>query len=155
MTVVAISGGFDPIHVGHIDNIREATKLGDLLVILNTDEWLTKKKGNYFQDYESRKYILENIKGVWKVVPQIDTDMSVNKSLEHYKPDIFAKGGDRLPDNIPEYETCERLGIEMKFNIGVDPVKGSKYQSSSWLLERWIEINTKDISCIKKNPTLI
>jgi D-beta-D-heptose 7-phosphate kinase/D-beta-D-heptose 1-phosphate adenosyltransferase len=141
MPIVAISGGFDPIHAGHIDYIREAQTLGQLLIILNTDEWLIKKKGNYFMDYETRKYVLENIKGVWKVVPQVDTDMSVSKSLEHYKPDIFAKGGDRLPDNIPEYETCERLGIEMQFNIGKDPVKGSKYQSSSWILERWVNLN--------------
>ena len=69
--------------------------------------------------------------------------MSVSKSLEFYKPDIFAKGGDRLPDNIPEYSICERLGIEMKFNIGVDPVKGSKYQSSSWSLERWVKLKNE------------
>ena len=142
MPVVAISGGFDPIHSGHIDYIREARKFGKLLVILNTDKWLIEKKGNYFMDYETRKYILENIKGIWKVVPQIDEDMSVSKSLEYYKPDIFAKGGDRGPDNIPEYETCKQLGIEMKFNVGKDPVKGSKYQSSSWILERWVNLNS-------------
>ena len=141
MSVVAISGGFDPIHAGHIDYIREAQTLGKLLVILNNDEWLIKKKGNYFMDYETRKYILENIKGIWKVVPQIDDDMSVSKSLAHYKPDIFAKGGDRSPENIPEYDICEEQGIEMRFNIGSHPVKGSKYQSSSWLLERWVELN--------------
>jgi D-beta-D-heptose 7-phosphate kinase/D-beta-D-heptose 1-phosphate adenosyltransferase len=144
MPVVAISGGFDPIHAGHIDYIREAQAFGDLLIILNTDEWLIKKKGNYFQDYETRKYILENIKGVWKVVPQIDVDMSVSGSLEFYRPDIFAKGGDRVADNIPEYETCKRLGIEIRFNVGVDPVKGSKYQSSSWLLERWAKLNKNE-----------
>ncbi len=154
MKVVAISGGFDPIHPGHIDYIREASTYGKLLVILNTDGWLIEKKGNYFQDYESRKYILENIKGVWKVVPQIDEDMSVSKSLEEYKPDIFAKGGDRLPENIPEYDTCKRLGIQMIFNIGKDPVKGSKYQSSSWLLDRWVKHGMKALEKPQDNRAI-
>lgn len=132
--VVAVCGGFDPIHVGHIKHFRDAKKLGDILVVmLNTDDWLTKKKGYIFMSFEERKEIIESIRYVDKVTPVIDTDGSVAKTLKKLKPDIFAKGGDRTMDNIPESEinVCERLGIKIVSGVG-----GGKIQSSSWLIDK-------------------
>ena len=127
--IVTVSGGFDPIHIGHIRMIREASKLGKLIVILNNDAFLTRKKGRPFMPLEERKEILENIKGVDSVFVSIDEDDSVSKSLEAIRPDIFANGGDRKNESeIREAEVCKRLGIEMVFNVG-----GEKVQSSSWL----------------------
>lgn len=130
-TVVCVSGGYDPVHVGHLDNLKAAYALGDkLVVILNTDEFLLKKKGYVFMTFEERKEILENFWCVDRVIKCIDEDMSVCKTLEMLKPDIFAKGGDRTADNIPEVEVCQRLGIKMMFDVG-----GGKTQSSSRLVE--------------------
>ena len=104
---VAISGGFDPIHIGHIRLIQEARKLGDkLVVILNNDNWLRKKKKHIFMHQQERREILESIDGVDQVVltghPKNPKDMSVRKELLKLKPHIFANGGDRKLDNIPE-----------------------------------------------------
>ena len=127
--IVTVSGGFDPVHVGHVRMIQEASKLGKLIVILNDDAFLVRKKGRPFMPLEERKEILENIKGVDSVFVSIDKDDSVCKSLEAIKPDIFANGGDRKDESeIREAEVCKRLGIEMIFNVG-----GGKIQSSSWL----------------------
>lgn len=132
---IAISGGFDPIHIGHIDLINKARNLGDrLVVILNNDNWLIKKKGFAFMQQNERKAILEAIRGVDEVIvtnhPENPDDMSVCKELEQLKPDIFANGGDRKEDNIPEYALCEKLGIKMVFNLG------EKIQSSSDLVKK-------------------
>jgi len=128
---VAVSGGFDPLHVGHIQYFRKAKELGDeLIVILNSDKFLLNKKGYIFMSYKERKEIIESIRCVDKVVPCIDKDQSVCKTLEKIKPDIFAKGGDRTLLNIPEKEVCERLGIKMIFGVG------EKIQSSSWLVDK-------------------
>ncbi|HEY93783.1 MAG TPA: adenylyltransferase/cytidyltransferase family protein [Dehalococcoidia bacterium] len=129
--IVTVSGGFDPVHIGHIRMIREASKLGKLIVILNNDAFLIRKKGRPFMPLDERKEILENIKGVDSVFVSIDEDDSVCKSLEAIKPDIFANGGDRKnKSEIREAEVCSRLGIEMVFNVG-----GGKVQSSSWLIK--------------------
>lgn len=127
--IVTVSGGFDPVHIGHVRMIREASKLGKLIVILNNDAFLMRKKGFVFMPLEERKELLENIKGVDSVFVAIDEDDSVCKSLEKIKPDIFANGGDRKAANeIREADVCRKLGIEMVFNVG-----GGKVQSSSWL----------------------
>lgn len=133
MITVVTSGGYDPIHIGHIRCFKKAKKLGDkLIVILNTDKFLKKKKGYIFMPYYERKEIIESIKYVDKVVRCIDKDQSVCKTLESLNPDIFAKGGDRNLGNIPEKEVCERLGIKMVFTVG-----GGKIQSSSWLINKF------------------
>ena len=132
--IVAISGGFDPVHVGHIRSFREAKKLGDkLLIILTRDDQLIRKKGYYFMPFEERKEILERIEGVDRVVPNIDDEITSNESLEYYRPDIFAKGGDRTEDNMPEIEKsiCAKIGCKIVYGIG-----GDKIQSSSSLVER-------------------
>lgn len=130
--VVAVSGGFDPLHSGHIKMFNNAKKLGDkLIVILNSDKFLIKKKGYIFMGIKERKKIIENIKAVDKVILCIDKDQTVRKTLERIKPDIFANGGDRARDNIPEKEVCDRLGIKLVFNVG-----GKKIQSSSRLVNK-------------------
>jgi len=138
--VVAVSGGFDPLHIGHLQMIKEAKELGDkLVVILNNDNWLKKKKGYVFMPQEQRKAILEAIRWVDEVVLtshlENTEDMSVSKELEKIKPDIFANGGDRTRKNIPEVEVCRKINCKMIFNIGKD----GKIESSSWLLNRFLE----------------
>ncbi len=134
-TVVAVSGGFDPIHIGHVRLFKEAKKLGDtLVVILNNDNWLRKKKGYSFLPVFERKEIIEAIKWVDKVVisyHQPNTkDISVCKELKRLKPNIFANGGDRFKDNIPEVAACININCKIVFNIG----QGGKIRSSSALL---------------------
>ena len=136
MTTVAISGGFDPLHIGHIKLMKGARALGDrLVVILNNDNWLMKKKGFVFMPENERKTVLEAIRHVDQVVMtshEADTkDVSVCKEIETLRPDIFANGGDRKEDNIPECDLCGKLGIKMVFNVG-----GGKEQSSSELVRR-------------------
>lgn len=135
--VVTVSGGFDPVHIGHVRMFNEAKALGDeLVVILNNDNWLSLKKGYAFMPEAERKEIIESFKSVDRVLLTFHEpgtgDMSVCHELEHLRPDIFANGGDRKEDNIPEYQVCERLGIEMAFNVG----QGGKVQSSSWLINK-------------------
>jgi D-beta-D-heptose 7-phosphate kinase/D-beta-D-heptose 1-phosphate adenosyltransferase len=131
---VAISGGFDPIHIGHIKYINAAARLGWVWVILNSDDFLLQKKGFIFMPKEERKELLWSIKNVHNVVECIDKDDTVCETLKLMKPEIFAKGGDRTKDNIPEAKICEELGIEMVFGVGGT----DKPQSSSWLVERLI-----------------
>ena len=130
-TIVAVSGYFNPIHVGHLELIEEAKKLGDyLVVIVNNDEQVKLKGSVPFMKLEDRVKIVEAIKGVDEVFISIDQDKTVRKSLEAIKPDIFANGGDRKNINdIPEVEICEKLNIKL-----VDGC-GKKIRSSSILLK--------------------
>lgn len=132
--VVAVSGGFDPIHIGHVRLINEAKKLGDkLIVIINNDNWLQAKKKYNFMSEEDRVEIIKNLKAVDEVIltshKKNTNNMSVCRELELIKPNIFANGGDRKQNNIPEYELCQKLGIKMVFNVG-----GEKLRSSSELV---------------------
>ena len=138
--IVAVSGGFDPIHVGHVRLIQEAKKLGDkIVIILNNDNWLKKKKGYVFMPQKERKEVIESLRAVHKVILTSHTknpkDMSVCRELIKIKPDIFANGGDRTLENIPEVAVCKRIGCRMVFSIG----KGGKVQSSSLLLKKFAE----------------
>lgn len=128
--VVAVSGGFDPVHNGHIRLIREANKHGKVLVILNSDEWLVRKKGYAFMSWDQRAEILLAIKGVYAVVKAEDQDGTVCKTLAENKPQFFANGGDRTNENTPELETCAKEGIEPLFGIG-----GEKVASSSEMVK--------------------
>ena len=138
--VVAVSGGFDPIHIGHVRMFERAKALGDkLVVILNNDNWLRAKKQHIFMpDYE-RMEVIKALHAVDEVILTKHgvnpTDMSVCVELAEIKPDIFANGGDRKLDNIPEVPVCESIGCEMIFNIG----DGGKMQSSSWLLADYVK----------------
>ena len=130
--IVAVSGGFDPIHIGHVRMIQDARKLGNVIVFLNTDEWLKRKKGYSFMSWEERAEILLSVKGVKEVYSAMDEDDTVCEALKFYKPDVFANGGDRKPGKVPEYQICEDLGIEMAFSVGGD----DKPQSSSSLVDK-------------------
>ncbi len=145
-TIVAVSGGFDPLHIGHIRLLNEAKKLGDtLVVILNNDNWLLAKKGFVFMDEDDRKEILESLAAVDEVIltshMENDHDRSVCRELLKLKPDIFANGGDRTFADAkkaasslsPEVELCERMGIKLVFNVG----KGGKVRSSTELVARF------------------
>jgi D-beta-D-heptose 7-phosphate kinase/D-beta-D-heptose 1-phosphate adenosyltransferase len=129
--IIAVSGGFDPIHKGHVRMIREAAKHGDVVVILNSDDWLMRKKGYKFMDFEERSYIAGSIKGVVMTTGVDDTDGTVCEALMRVKPHAFANGGDRKTNNTPEMDVCDELGIEMLWNIG-----GGKEQSSSELVSK-------------------
>jgi len=126
---IVISGGLDPIHVGHVNMIQAAANLGDVIVVLNSDDWLKRKKGYVFMPYEERKYLLKQLKGVTEVSAVDDTDGTVCEALWRLKPDMFGNGGDRTSENTPEMATCQELGIEMIWNLG-----GKKIQSSSGLV---------------------
>lgn len=119
---VAISGGFDPLHVGHVRMIREAAKTADVIVILNSDEWLKKKKGYVFMPWDQRAEALMAIKGVCAVVDVDDRDGTVCSALRAVKPTYFANGGDRIPENTPELAECVELGIKPLFGVGGDKV---------------------------------
>lgn len=135
--IVATSGGFDPIHPGHISCITESKKYGDtLVVIVNGDWFLRNKKGKAFQDLQTRSLIVSGIRGVDYVVPfEIEGDTTVSKALEIIRPHVFAKGGDRNDKKtIAEWDTCKKHGIKIVVGIGLD-----KQWSSSWFLKDWEE----------------
>ena len=130
-TTVCVSGYFNPLHKGHIRYFKEARALGDyLIVIVNTDRQVKLKGSKPFMDQDERLEIVSAVKYVDKAVLSIDEDKSVVQTLKLVKPDIFAKGGDRTIDNIPEKEICDKLGIKL-----VEMVGGTKVQSSSSLLK--------------------
>jgi D-beta-D-heptose 7-phosphate kinase/D-beta-D-heptose 1-phosphate adenosyltransferase len=121
---IALSGGFDPIHPGHIAMIEAAQEYGEVHLIVNSDAWLIRKKGFYFQPWHDRKKVLE------AYTPHIhevdDTDGTVCEALARIRPELFGNGGDRGKTNTPELTLCEELGIEPVFELG-----GGKYSSSS------------------------
>lgn len=143
LKTVAVSGGFDPIHVGHVRMFEKAKKLGDkLIVIINNDNWLKQKKGLVFMPQKERKELISALKVVDEAVltshKSNPKDMSVCRELKRIKPDIFANGGDRKDDNVPEVQLCKELNIKMVFNVG-----GGKIQSSSWLLKDYFNNKSK------------
>ncbi|MFA7290451.1 MAG: adenylyltransferase/cytidyltransferase family protein, partial [Melioribacteraceae bacterium] len=136
--IVVVSGGFDPIHIGHIRYMQEAKKLGDkLIVIVNNDNWFKIKGKPVFMPESERKEIIEALDCVDEVIisehSKNTKDISVCNELAKIKPDIFANGGDRFADNIPEFALCNSSDIEMVFNVG----RGGKIRSSSKLLKKY------------------
>ena len=126
MKKVAISGYFDPIHVGHLEYIEMSKKLGDyLIVIVNNNKQCVLKKGKPFMDEMDRIKIIKAIKWVDEVFLCVDEDSTVCKSLEKIKPDIFTNGGDRHNTEIPEAVVCRKYGIELIDGLG------NKIRSSS------------------------
>ena len=126
MTVVAVSGYFDPIHVGHLEYLKMAKSLGDkLIVIVNSDHQAGLKKGKSFMSEGDRLEIVGALRCVDEVFLSIDQDKSVCKSLEHIQPHIFANGGDRSLEEIPE------TAVMKKYNIKMVDGLGEKIRSSS------------------------
>lgn len=120
MCEIVVAGGFDPIHSGHVDHIRKAAMLGRLTIILATDEQLIRKKDYVLLPYKDREAVLEAIKWVHCVVPSIDKDNTVAETLRVLRPAIFAKGGDRTPDNMPqsEIDVCAEIGCRIVYGCG-------------------------------------
>ena len=139
--IILISGGFDPIHSGHIRLINDANRYGDVIVLLNSDEWLRNKKGKEFLSFDERKIIMKNIKGVIDVIEFDDSDKTcidgIKKAKSLYKNNIikFANGGDRNNETTPEKEFCDKNDIETLFGIGGN----DKSNSSSLILKKWKE----------------
>jgi cytidyltransferase-like protein len=144
--IVVITGGFDPIHSGHLSLIEESRKIGRVIIGLNSDAWLTRKKGMPFQSYEERYAILSNLKNILCVINFDDTDSSaidaIRKAQEMFPKSqiVFANGGDRTSDNIPELEYCKQNNIELLFEIGGN----TKKNSSSWILSNWVNQNIEN-----------
>jgi cytidyltransferase-like protein len=138
-TVVVITGGFDPLHSGHLNYIKAARELGDILVVgVNSDEWLVRKKSRSFMSFEDRISIIQSLQGVDYAIPFNDKDDSAKDAIlwarKVFPQDkiIFANGGDRTLNNIPEMDVIDD-NIEFVFGIGGT----EKMNSSSWLLDEW------------------
>jgi len=139
--IILVSGGFDPIHSGHIKLINEANKYGDVVVLLNSDLWLQEKKGKEFLPFVERTIIMHDLKGVLDVIEFDDSDRTcvdgLKKVKNKYPKSIikFANGGDRNNSTTPESIFCEKNNIELLWGIGGD----NKSNSSSWILKKWKE----------------
>ena len=137
--IILVSGGFDPIHSGHIKLINEANKYGDVVVLLNSDQWLRNKKGKEFLPFHERKIIMQNIKGVVDVIEFDDSDKScidgLKKAKKKYQDKIlkFANGGDRNDETTPETTFCNKNNIQALWGVGGN----NKSNSSSWILKKW------------------
>jgi rfaE bifunctional protein nucleotidyltransferase chain/domain len=130
MKVIAASGYFNPLHKGHVEYLEKAKELGDkLVVIVNSDHQRALKGSKEFMNEDERMTIISALRCVDEVILSIDKDGTVCDTLRLISPDIFAKGGDRFANEIPEAKVCQELGIEMVDGLG------NKIQSSSWLLE--------------------
>lgn len=137
MKIVVVTGGFDPLHSGHIAYFQSARQLGDKLIVgVNSDEWLARKKGQPFMPLHERRQIVGSLKDVDATMTFDDSDGSAISLLEELKSSypyahiIFANGGDRTAKNIPEMSVKD---IEFRFGVGGD----DKKNSSSWILEEW------------------
>ena len=122
---VAVSGYFDPIHVGHLEYLRMAKELGDsLVVIVNNNFQCNLKKGKHFMDENDRVEIVKALRFVDEVFLSVDKDRTVCKSLEEIKPDVFANGGDRATSEVPETPVCKKFNIKMVDGLG-DKIRSS------------------------------
>lgn len=135
--IVCTSGGYDPVHPGHLSVIAESKRFGDtMIVIVNGDAFLRQKKGKPFQDLETRCRIVSYARGADYVVPfEIEGDPTVREAIRRLRPHVFTKGGDRCsPETIPEWGICQELGVTIETGVG-EP----KNWSSSDFLAKWRE----------------
>lgn len=126
--IVMCSGGFDPLHVGHLDLIEIAAGYGQVYVALNSDRWLEKKKYYVFMPYEERRRVMAALRDVREVIPVDDADGTVCAALRALRPSYFINGGDRAKADPREADTCRALGVTMIF-------AGDKIQSSTDLVD--------------------
>jgi len=129
---ILVSGGFDPPHIGHVRMFKEAAKWGNVIVALNSDDWLIRKKGYVFMPWEERAEIIREFESVYGVTPFDDSDNTACSAIKTFRPHAFANGGDRKKENTPEMDLCDELGIQMLWGIGGN----DKPQSSSWLVNK-------------------
>ena len=129
---ILVSGGFDPPHIGHVRMFKEAAKWGDVVVAINSDDWLMRKKGYVFMPWEERAEIIREFTSVYAVTPFDDSDNTACSAIKTFRPHAFANGGDRKKENTPEMDLCDELGIQMLWGIG----GSDKPQSSSWLVNK-------------------
>jgi len=135
--IVCTSGGFDPLHPGHASCLIESKQYGDtLVVVVNGDSFLVRKKGKAFMDLQTRCHIVSCVRNVDYVIPfEIEDDQTVCEALKRIRPHVFTKGGDRVDyTNIPEWQVCQDLGIELVSQVG-----RPKLWSSSDFLKDWGE----------------
>ena len=138
-TVTLVTGGFDPLHSGHIAYFKAAREFGHTLCVgVNSDDWLTRKKGKAFMNVSERMSIVKELKCVDVAIEFIDADDSacdaIKMALEVYDNVLFCNGGDRGSVNTPEYDKYKNdPRVEFKFGVGGE----DKKNSSSWILERW------------------
>ncbi len=139
-TYYIVSGGFDPLHEGHIEMIKASAENSDgVILLLNSDDWLCRKKGKNFMSFKTRASVCGYLKNVIDVIAFDDSDNSasdgIRKVREKYPNDVlvFANGGDRTKSNIPEGPVCEELGVVLAFGVGGE----NKANSSSWILNDW------------------
>ena len=143
--IILVSGGFDPVHSGHIKLIKEASEYGEVIVLLNSDKWLIEKKGKEFLSYNERKVIMGFLKNVIDVISFDDSDKTcidgIKKTILKYpsRSIKFANGGDRNNSTTPETIFCEKNNVETIWGIGGN----NKANSSSWILKRWNEDNSR------------
>ena len=143
-SIILVSGGFDPIHSGHIAMIEDASKHGEVVVLLNSDKWLINKKGKFFLPFEERSIIMLALKNVIEIIEFNDDDETciegIKIAIKKFSNRIikFANGGDRNDKSTPETEFCMENKIDTLWEIGGN----YKKNSSSWILENWK--NTKD-----------
>ena len=126
---ICVSGGFDPVHIGHLRMMQEAAQYGEVIAVVNSDEWLMRKKGYIFMPFAERCEIIRGFECVTTTSFVEDEDGTVCEALRRLKPNYFANGGDRKTDNTPEMDLCEELEIELLWAVG-----GNKIQSSSTLV---------------------
>ena len=140
--IIVVSGGFDPLHSGHINMFKQANELGPVWLLLNTDEWLQKKKGYNFLSYKEREIILTSNRFIDRVIKATDKDDTVVNNLKEFVNNdlefAFANGGDRIPTSTPEMAYCLEHNIPMLFNIG-----GTKTESSSKIIRNLLDQATK------------
>ena len=133
--IVATSGGYDPLHPGHVSCLLESSGYGDtLVVIVNGDGFLRRKKGKPFMDLRARCQVVSGIRGVDYVIPfEIEGDDTVCEALKVIRPRVFTKGGDRTDmSNIPEWNVCRELGIDVVSGVGADKAWSSSDYLASW-----------------------
>ena len=139
-----VSGGFDPIHEGHIEMIKASAAQSDgVILLLNSDNWLCRKKGKNFMNFHTRRVICENLKGVINVLDFNDDDNTACDGIRRARslyPEaelVFANGGDRTKNNIPETDVCKKYNVRLEFGVGGE----DKANSSSWILADWKKVS--------------
>lgn len=141
-TIVCTSGGYDPVHPGHLSCIVESRKYGDtVVVIVNGDTFLKNKKGKPFMDLKTRAEIMTYVTGIDYIIPfEIEDDQTVIQALKRIRPHVFTKGGDRIDEtSIPEWGTCVEHNIKVISGVGYD-----KLWSSSDFLKSWVDHNQEN-----------